>query len=71
MKTNMGYTDRITRVVIAVLIGVLYYGNVISGTLAIILGILALVFIATSFVGLCPLYLPFGINTRNKIHAKE
>jgi hypothetical protein len=71
MKTNMGYTDRITRVVIAILIGVLYYGNVISGTLAIILGILALVFVATSFIGFCPLYLPFGINTRNKIHAKE
>ena len=71
MKTNMGYTDRVTRVVIAVLIGVLYYGGVIGGTLALVLGLLALVFIATSFIGFCPLYFPFGINTRNKIHAKE
>ncbi|RIY36324.1 hypothetical protein CKY20_07510 [Capnocytophaga canis] len=67
MRTNMGATDRIIRLLIAVAIGILYFTNVISGTLAIVLGILAGVFVLTSFIGFCPLYLPLGINTcRNK-----
>lgn len=67
MRTNMGTTDRIIRLLIAVAIGILYFTNVISGTLAIVLGILAGVFVLTSFIGFCPLYLPLGINTcRNK-----
>lgn len=67
MRTNMGATDRIIRLLIAVAIGILYFTNVISGILAIVLGILAGVFVLTSFIGFCPLYLPLGINTcRNK-----
>ncbi|WP_172916676.1 YgaP family membrane protein [Capnocytophaga canis] len=67
MRTNMGTTDRIIRLLIAVAIGILYFTNVVSGTLAIVLGILAGVFVLTSFIGFCPLYLPLGINTcRNK-----
>ncbi len=64
MKKNMGKLDRIIRISLVVLIAVLYFTNVISGTLAIILGILALVFLLTSLVGVCPLYMPFGISTR-------
>jgi hypothetical protein len=64
MKKNMGRLDRIIRVAIAVLVAVLYFTNVISGTWAVILGILALVFLLTSLVGTCPLYMPFGISTR-------
>lgn len=63
MKKNMGSIDKTVRIIIALLIGVLYYTNVISGTLAIILGVLAIVFVLTSFIGFCPLYLPLGINT--------
>ena len=66
MKKNMGTTDQLIRIAAALLIGVLYYLDVISGTSALILGILALVFVATSLVGFCPLYLPFGINTCKK-----
>lgn len=67
MRTNIGATDRIIRLLIAGAIGILYFTNVISGTLAIVLGILAGVFVLTSFIGFCPLYLPLGINTcRNK-----
>ena len=66
MKKNMGRLDRIIRVAIAVLVAVLYFTNVISGTWAIILGILALVFLLTSLVGTCPLYMPFGISTRKE-----
>jgi len=66
MKKNMGTTDRVIRILIAVAIGVLYYLNVISGTLAIVLGVIAVIFLLTSFISLCPLYLPFGISTRKK-----
>jgi hypothetical protein len=64
MNKNMGTLDRILRVSIAVLVAVLYFTNVISGTLAIVLGILALVFLLTSLVGVCPLYMPFKFSTR-------
>jgi len=66
MKKNMGMTDKAIRFVLAVIVGILYYTNVINGTLAIVLGVLAVVFILTSFISFCPLYLPFGINTRRK-----
>lgn len=66
MKKNMGTTDKAIRILIAVVIGVLYFTNTISGTLAIVLGILSVVFLLTSFINFCPLYLPFGINTSKK-----
>ncbi|TFF37079.1 YgaP family membrane protein [Mucilaginibacter psychrotolerans] len=65
MKKNMGGLDRGLRVLAAVAIAVLYYTGVLSGTLAIILLVLASVFILTSFISFCPLYYPFKINTRN------
>jgi hypothetical protein len=66
MKKNMGVFDKTIRFILAISIGVLYYTNVINGTLAIVLGIFAVAFILTSFISFCPLYLPFGINTRRK-----
>ncbi|WP_140938666.1 YgaP family membrane protein [Sphingobacterium lumbrici] len=66
MKKNMGTADKAIRILIAIVIAALYFTNVISGTLAIILGILAVVFVLTSFISFCPLYLPFGINTSKK-----
>lgn len=66
MKKNMGTLDRIIRVSLVVLIAVLYFTDVISGTWAIILGVVALVFLLTSLIGICPLYMPFGISTREK-----
>lgn len=66
MKKNIGTVDRVIRVSLVVLIAILYFTNVISGTWAVILGILAVVLLATSLVGFCPLYLPFGISTRKQ-----
>jgi hypothetical protein len=63
MKKNMGNTDRIVRVIIAAVIAYLYFTNVITGTLGLILVILAAVFVLTSLVSFCPLYAPFGIST--------
>ena len=64
MKKNMGSIDRTVRTIIAVIVAVLYFTGAISGTVALILGILAAVFLLTSFIGTCPLYLPFGLSTR-------
>ena len=66
MKKNMGTIDRVGRIVIAVLFAVLYFTHVISGTLGIILLLLAVVFVATSLLGFCPLYLPFGFSSTKK-----
>ncbi|MFN8285091.1 MAG: DUF2892 domain-containing protein [Chitinophagales bacterium] len=66
MKQNVGTIDKAIRIAIAAVIAILYFTHVISGTLAIILLIFAAIFIATSFVGFCPLYLPFGISTKSK-----
>lgn len=60
---NMGTVDRIVRVIIAVLITVLYFTGAISGTLAIVLLIFAGIFLLTSIISTCPLYIPFGIKT--------
>ena len=66
MKTNMGMIDRMIRIVIAIVIIALYYTNVISGVLAIVLLVFSGIFLLTSFVGVCPLYLPFGFSTQKK-----
>jgi len=62
----MGAADKVVRILAAIVIAGMYFAQVISGTLAIILLILAGIFIFTSFISFCPLYLPFGISTKNK-----
>lgn len=66
MTKNMGTADRLIRTVIAVVIAVLYFTGTISGTLAVVLGVVAIAFLATSLVGWCPLYVPFKISTKKK-----
>ena len=63
MKKNMGSADKITRLILAAIVAILYFTNVITGTLGIILLIVAGVFVLTSLISFCPLYTPFGINT--------
>lgn len=66
MKPNMGTIDKAIRILLAIVVVVLYFTQLISGTLAIILLILAGVLIVTSLVSICPLYLPFGLSTKPK-----
>lgn len=66
MKKNMGTIDRTIRVLLAVVVAILYFTNSITGTVAIILGIFAIIFIITSFIGFCPLYVPFKLSTKKK-----
>ncbi|MBP6448056.1 MAG: DUF2892 domain-containing protein [Saprospiraceae bacterium] len=66
MTKNMGGTDKIIRLVLAAVIAFLYYNGTISGTLGLVLGILAIVFALTSLISFCPLYPLLGINTCKK-----
>ena len=71
MKSNMGPADKIVRAIAAAVVAILFFTHVISGTTAIISGGLALILLATSLVGFCPLYLPFGISTRRKNKSRS
>jgi hypothetical protein len=62
----MGAIDRVIRILLTIVIIVLYSNGSITGVAAIILGILALVFILTSLIGFCPLYVPCKISTIKK-----
>lgn len=63
MKKNMGNADRIIRVILAVVFAALYFSGTVTGILGILLLIFGAVFVLTSVVGTCPLYIPFGIST--------
>lgn len=64
MQQNMGTIDRIVRVIAAALFAYLYFGGVVTGVLGIVLLVLAIVFLATSALAFCPLYLPLKFSTR-------
>lgn len=66
MKKNMGNIDKTLRLILAALIGILYFTNTISGTLGIVLLIAAIILVLTSFIGVCPLYSVLNIKTLNK-----
>ncbi len=63
MKPNMGGIDRIIRIVVAAIVGVLYFNGTLSGTVGIVALVLAAVFVLTSLVSFCPLYTLVGLNT--------
>jgi len=63
MKKNMGNADRGIRLGIALLIVILYFTEILQGTLAYILLALSAIFVLTSFISFCPLYAPFGLST--------
>ena len=66
MKKNIGTVDKVIRILIAVVVVTLYFTNVISGTLAIVLLVLSAVLVVTSLVSICPLYLLFSLSSRKK-----
>jgi hypothetical protein len=66
MKKNVGSIDRVVRILMALVVIVLYFTHVISGTLAVILLIVSAILILTSVISFCPIYWPFGISTDKK-----
>jgi hypothetical protein len=63
MKVNMNAWDRLLRLIIVLVIAVLLITHVLKGTLMIILGIIAVIFLITSLIGFCPLYTVFKFST--------
>lgn len=66
MKKNMGTVDKTIRILVAAIVALLYFTGVISGTLAIVLLVFAVIFVLTSLFSVCPLYPLLGMNTRKK-----
>ena len=66
MTKNLGSIDRGLRLTLAAIVVILYLTGAISGVAAIILGVLAAIFVVTSLVGFCPLYAPFKLSTRKE-----
>jgi hypothetical protein len=72
MKKNMGMVDRILRTVLAVTVAVLYLGGQLTGIAAVLLGIFAVIFLVTSYVGFCPVYKLLGVATlKDEEHHDE
>lgn len=71
MKKNMGTADKVIRLLAAAIVAVLYFTNVITGSLGIVLMVLAGVFVVTSLINFCPLYVPFGLNTCKKEEVRS
>jgi hypothetical protein len=66
MKKNVGTIDKAVRLLIAVVVVVLYFTHVITGALAVVLLALAAIFVVTSLISLCPIWLALGVSTRKK-----
>jgi hypothetical protein len=66
MQKNMGGTDRMLRIILAVVFAILYFTGIVTGMVGIILLVLGGVLLLTSVVSFCPLYVPFGIRTCKK-----
>ncbi len=64
MKSNMSGADRVIRAIIAVVFGILYFTGIIPGTLGLILLIIAVIFLLTSFISFCPIYALLGMSTK-------
>ncbi len=66
MKSNIGTTDKIVRILLAIVIAVLYFTKVISGTPGIILLALGVILLLTALINFCPIWAMLGINTKKK-----
>jgi predicted membrane-bound mannosyltransferase len=66
MKKNVGSTDKVIRIILAIIGVVLFLTNVVSGTLGYIVLAIAAILVITSIISFCPLYVPFKINTGKK-----
>lgn len=71
MKKNMGSFDRTLRVILAIVVAIFIVSGELSGLSAIIFGIIAVIFLITGFIGFCPIYVPFRIQTIGKEKTKN
>ena len=66
MNKNMGMVDRVLRVTAAVVFAILYFTGTVTGFWGIVLLVFAVIFVVTSVVSFCPLYVPFKFNTKKE-----
>ncbi len=66
MKKNVGSTDKIIRIVLALVLGYLYYSGVLTGTLGIVAVVVGVIALLTAVINFCPLYSIIGANTSKK-----
>ncbi|WP_020614370.1 YgaP family membrane protein [Sediminispirochaeta bajacaliforniensis] len=66
MKQNIGTSDRLIRIALAIIAAILLFTGQINGPLAVIIGVLGVIFLATAIFAFCPLYIPLGISTKGK-----
>lgn len=71
MNKNMGLTDRLIRILITVAVAILYFTDQINSTTALILGLFACIFVVTSFIGFCPLYVPLKLSTKKSLRTQR
>ncbi|MCH8494999.1 MAG: DUF2892 domain-containing protein [Balneolales bacterium] len=63
MKKNVGTTDKVIRISLAIVLLILFFTNVLTGVAGIIAIIASVVLIGTSLFSFCGLYTLFGTNT--------
>jgi len=63
MKKNVGKTDRVVRIILAIILAVLSYSGVVTGTVATVFLVLAAVFVITAVLSFCPIYAIVGLST--------
>jgi hypothetical protein len=63
-RKNCGTKDRVARIAFGALVAVAYVMGYIQGTVALVLGVVALVMVVTGAAGYCAIYEPLGIDTR-------
>jgi len=66
MKTNVRNIDKVVRILAAIVIAVLYFTHIISGTLALLLLLVVGIFLLTSLLGFCPIYWITGLSSKPK-----
>ena len=71
MAKNMGQIDRVIRIILAIVVGVLIYMGTLTGVWAWVLGIIAVILLLTGLVSFCPLNVPFKISTLKKAKKGE
>jgi hypothetical protein len=69
MSKNMGIADRSIRTLAALVIVILLITETLTGTLALIVGIVAAALLLTSTLGFCPAYVPLKLSTLKKESA--
>lgn len=63
MTNNMGSTDKLIRIIVAIIFAALYFTGTVTGTLGIVLLALGGIFVLTSVISFCPIYAIIGVNT--------